>query len=62
MGEIRYIIIANGVRLPENCRNSMGVSKKRFFAHPSLIDDFPCNLTQFCYNSVYIDMSNDMER
>ena len=37
------------MRLPENRRYSMGVPKKSFFGHPSRIDDFPCNLTQFCY-------------
>ena len=26
-----------------------GCLKKSFFGHPSHIDDFPCNLTQFCY-------------
>ena len=39
------------MRLLENRRYSMGVSKNPFFAHPSRIDDFPCNLTQFCYST-----------
>ena len=25
-------------------------SENFFFGHPSLLNDVPCNLTQFCYN------------
>ena len=52
------MIIAKQGEVAEKRLNSMGVSKKsfssvydlrkQFFGHPSRIDDFPCNLTQFC--------------
>ena len=60
MGEIRYIIIAKQGEVAEKSSIRDGRLKKsfssvydlgkRFFGHPSRIDDFPCNLTQFCYN------------
>ena len=34
--------------------NNLG---ERFFGHPSRIDDFPCNLTQFCYRSTWTPWS-----
>ena len=59
MGEIRYIIIAKQCEVAGKSWILDGCLKKsfssvydlgkRFFEHPSRIDDFPCNLTQFCY-------------
>ena len=59
MGEIKYIIIAKQCEVARKLLILNGCLKKsfssvydlgkRFFGHPSCIDDFPCNLTQFCY-------------
>ena len=60
MGEIRYIIIAKQCEVAGKSLILDGCLKKlfsevydpgkRFFGHPPSIDDFHCNLTQFCYN------------
>ena len=60
MGEIRYIIIAKQCEVAGTSSILDGCLKKsfssvydlgkRFFGHPSRIDDVPCNLTQFCYS------------
>ena len=62
MGKIRYIIIAKQCEVTGKSLILDGCLKKsfssvydlgkRFFGHPSRIDDFLCNLTQFCYISV----------
>ena len=59
MGEIRYIIIAKQCEVAGTSSILDGCLKKsfswvydigkRFFRHPSCINDVPCNLTQFCY-------------
>ena len=59
MGEIRYIIIAKQCEVAGKSLILDGCLKKsfssvydlgkQFFGHPSRIDGFPCNLTQFCY-------------
>ena len=59
MGKIRYIIIAKQCEVAgtssilDGCLEKSFTSVcdlgKRFFGHPSHIDDVPCNLTQFCY-------------
>ena len=59
MVEIRYIIIAKQCEVAgkslilDVCLKKSFTSVydlgKRFLGHPSRIDDFPCNLTQFCY-------------
>ena len=51
MGEIRYIIIAKQCEVAGKSLILDGCLKKGFFGHPSRIDDFPCNLTQFCYSA-----------
>ena len=61
MGEIRYIIIAKQCEVAGKSLLLDGCLKKsfssvydlgkRFFGHPSRIVHFPCNLTQFCYNT-----------
>ena len=60
MGEIRYIIIAKQCEVAgtssilDGCLKKLFSSVydlgKRFFGHPSRIDDVSCNLTQFCYS------------
>ena len=64
MGEIRYIIIAKQCEVAgkssilDGCLKKSFTSvydlRKRLFGHPSRIDDFPCNLTQFCYIYTHI--------
>ena len=59
MGEIRYIIkakqckVAGKLSILDGCLKKSFSSVydlgKQFFGNPSGIDDFPCNLTQFCY-------------
>ena len=51
MGEIRYVIIAKQCEVDEKSSILDGCLKKSF-GHPSRINDFPCNLTQFCYTDV----------
>ena len=64
MGEkIRYIIIAKQCEVTGTSSILDGCLKKsfssvcdlgkRFFGHPSRINDVPCNLKQFCYNVGY---------
>ena len=74
MGEIRYIIIAKQCEVAGKSLILDGCLKKsfslvydlgkRFFGHRSRIDDFPCNLTQFCYSStsckVVLMVENDL--
>ena len=57
MGEIRYKCeVAGKSSILDGCLKKSFSSVydlgKRFFGHPSRIDDFPCNLTQFCYNII----------
>ena len=67
MGEKRYIIItkqcevAGKLSILDGCLKKSYSSVydlgKRFLGHPSCIDDFPCNLTQFCY-TIKLDKTN----
>ena len=53
MCEMRFIIIAKQCEVARKSSILNGclkkILRKRFFGHPSRIDGFPCNLTQFCY-------------
>ena len=70
MGEIRYIIIAKRCEVAGKSSKLDGCLKKsfssvydlgkQFFGHPSCIDDFPCNLTQFCYIMVEVNDVTDL--
>ena len=67
MGEIRYIIIAKQCEVVRKSSILDGCLKKsfslvydlgkRFIGHPSRIDDFPCNLPQFCYTHLSVLIS-----
>ena len=35
---------------------------KRFFGHPSRINDFPCNLTQFCYRTLGVSVTHLLQK
>ena len=55
MGEIRYIIIAKQCEVAGKSLILDGCLKKNPFPWSTTLEnDFPCNLTQFCYRESYI--------
>ena len=67
MGEIRYIIIAKQCGVAGKSLILDGCLKKSvssvydlgklFFGHPSRINDFPCNLIQFCFITISLNIT-----